>query len=663
MLEPFTEGVIVGAALPDRYGLGTIQLPRLGLHERHFVHLRSGGVVDFWQQHLKVQIFAILRDMPPSRKKGNRGRSHQDSIAREETIALGVQVKSSQPEAKPLEALPNANGQDALRANGGEDIDTDGDDEDQGPFTVRTNRTSDADNADKLTPTTSQPTRTLKTTGIIEETPAKPAINEDDVLFSTASNKLQGAEVTILSSSAIPLDPNSPLARKGDSRAQASALVERMNDAVSSQDVFRKVGTPKRFQQTYGKRDRKANAGKPKRNARSSSLGTPIHASPKNPLESFVGISNGDEEGDTIDVTQFNVDKILPGDADVAEISEALNTSQAADEAASRSMGARRAKRKLPRAAENVELNDTSTSRKRGKRSANEERKTSLDTVDEVPAAPMPKPQKHANSSRVSRQEIVKAEEIVVAPRKSNHTTTQARVLRTGKTPTSSNTSSALIRTLPKVLTSHTNIGKNIKMVKFLRNRGVQIVEEVPTAGSNFICVTSSGEIHTTAKLLRSVALGKEIVTDEWVEQSEAAGELLATSDYFHKDLAPTKIADRRSLFKGKTLFFTTLLQQGYGKGWDDVKALATDAGAARVEKGTARKGAELTPRKDIIFFGNEKGDFDAISLVETEGKAVYHKDMLTQSILRGELLDNDEFKLQIAASGNGKSKKGRKER
>jgi len=232
-------------------------------------------------------------------------------------------------------------------------------------------------------------------------------------------------------------------------------------------------------------------------------------------------------------------------------------------------------------------------------------------------------------------------------------------ITRNSKTPTAAPSSTALLVKVSKVLLSKIKLAS--KQVKFLEKQGVRVVEEIPSVGSNFICVTHAGELGTTAKLLRSLALGKAIVTDEWVTQSKAAGYLLPTTNFIHEAIAPTMQADRRHLFQSRTLFFTNLLVQQYDDGWPSVEALARDAGASRVEKGTARKGADLTPRRDIIYFGcNEKGDHDAVSLVETEGKVVFGKDMLTQSVLRGVLLDGEEFRLEVGGKGAGK-KSGRK--
>ena len=59
------------------------------------------------------------------------------------------------------------------------------------------------------------------------------------------------------------------------------------------------------------------------------------------------------------------------------------------------------------------------------------------------------------------------------------------------------------------------------------------------------------------------------------------------------------------------------------------------------------------------IFLGLDSDDPDAQTLTQKDGRAVYQKNLLTQSVLRGELLlDNDEFKWN---SKPDKGKKGKK--
>ena len=209
-----------------------------------------------------------------------------------------------------------------------------------------------------------------------------------------------------------------------------------------------------------------------------------------------------------------------------------------------------------------------------------------------------------------------------------------------------------------KVLLSNSKFAEDKTAKSWLSKQGATIVDVVPGKRTNFICVVGSGELATTAKVLRSLALGKRVVTDLWIEDSIKDGRLLDLDAYIHDDLAETADIDRGKLFEGRTLFITETQMKAYGGNVGSIKELATAAGAWKVESGSAKKASNMPP-ESTIFLGGDANDIDARKLTQ-EGRTVYQKALLTQSVVRGELLV-DEKELKWAPTPEKRKKKGKK--
>jgi hypothetical protein len=205
-----------------------------------------------------------------------------------------------------------------------------------------------------------------------------------------------------------------------------------------------------------------------------------------------------------------------------------------------------------------------------------------------------------------------------------------------------------------KILLSNSKFAQGKVASAFLKQHGATIVDDIPKKRTDFICVVGNGELVTTAKVLRSLALGKKVVADQWLEQSMTEGCLLELDGYIHEDLPETTPSDRGELFKDKTLFITDAQVKAYGDGIKNIKELALDAGARKVEFGSAKKASSM-PAASTIILGGDGSDQHALKLTE-EDRVVYQKGLLTQSVIKGELLvDDEEFKWQKAG------KKGKK--
>ncbi|OQO10014.1 hypothetical protein B0A48_04369 [Cryoendolithus antarcticus] len=217
--------------------------------------------------------------------------------------------------------------------------------------------------------------------------------------------------------------------------------------------------------------------------------------------------------------------------------------------------------------------------------------------------------------------------------------------------------SSAASTAPAKVLLSSSKHAEKARL--WLKGYNITVIEDVPTRKADFICVVGKGELPKTAKVLRSLVLGKAVVTDDWITESMKAAHVLPATDYVHDDLTETTEIDRSKLFSNKVIFLTQPLHKQYGEsGFASLRALLTEAGATRVETGTPRKG--LDRKGNVIFIGCEGKDQDVSELMNG-GKNVFKKDLVSQSIIRGELLlDGNVFKID-GESVKAAPKKGRK--
>lgn len=210
-----------------------------------------------------------------------------------------------------------------------------------------------------------------------------------------------------------------------------------------------------------------------------------------------------------------------------------------------------------------------------------------------------------------------------------------------------------------KILLSKSKFADDSKAKGWLKKHGVTVTEDVPGKRTNFICVIGVGVLTATAKVVRSLALGKRIVTDQWLEESMSQDQLLGPNEYIHDDLVDTADVNRSKLFAGKTVYFTPALKNHYGSEFAEVERLLGEAGASKVESGPVKKASGM-PASSTIFLGLEGLDQDAEKLVKEDKKEVFIRGFVPQSIIRGKLLDDYEayrWKFTTAAAKKGKKK------
>ena len=244
-------------------------------------------------------------------------------------------------------------------------------------------------------------------------------------------------------------------------------------------------------------------------------------------------------------------------------------------------------------------------------------------------------------------------------PRKSLRSTTTAATPAKKVSRRQTATSSATARKIPKILLSASGLPPAAKA--WMTRNKIKSVDETPSKGTNYVCVTRDKALPRTLKVLQSLVAGKTVVGDSWIKDSRKEGEVLDADDYLHADLKDIEAdpAARRSLFAQKTLFFTVKAATFY-KDWDKLVELANEAGAAEILKGNANKGHATTPKESVIFFGeNNATDDDAEDLIKTHGRVVYDKTAFAQWIINAEVdLDDSEYVLTSPLQGS-KAKKG----
>jgi hypothetical protein len=155
--------------------------------------------------------------------------------------------------------------------------------------------------------------------------------------------------------------------------------------------------------------------------------------------------------------------------------------------------------------------------------------------------------------------------------------------------------------------------------------------------------------------LLKAIALGKHIVTDEWAEESLAADHLLdpsifVPSDPIHEEQWGFKMSNavcrpRIELLKGKTIYLSPALKKEYGgEGFKAIEDIIKKCGATRVISGAAK---DLPTCENTIFLVSSLQDSDA-SLLRKKGRRCYSKELISISVLRGMIdLDSHEFRLE----------------
>lgn len=212
-----------------------------------------------------------------------------------------------------------------------------------------------------------------------------------------------------------------------------------------------------------------------------------------------------------------------------------------------------------------------------------------------------------------------------------------------------------------KLLFSNSSMPSKPSILKFFRQHGLEEVKTVTPKGNWDILVVGEGDIKKTPKLLMSLVLQKIITSDKWMVHSAQKGKITDPALFEPPDLDIRR--DRRKLFKGRHIFVTRALKKEYGTGFKDIQAVVKLAGAESVVSKVLRSSDDITKGigKDVVVLALERDDLESISLMD-HGVTCYTKDLLSTSILRGELeLGDDEFRIAPLPSQSKRAKGGKR--
>lgn len=610
MLEPYVKAYVEAPPsndLPSGFDITAVPSRNTRPAIKRHIYLRHGDIV-----HFEDHACAIHISVARVSHSANTSFADGDKVA----AATEIQVKSSAHQ-------PATTGRGAAHP---EDDETEDEDDLDGPINTPLG-------AADSTPATSRPTDNLA----VKDTPSRPFSHESNHIYSTARDNLHPEHND-------GADDSTPAARAGAARGK-KAKVNSYEDA-ESQFVF-----PKEKGQTkYG------GTPKMKRQAKNETLESPSKSDlPSEPDEAIIAPrprrqSNHAKLDENTAISKSSPHRKRSFSAHEEEDDIATIASTAPPTKKARGRG------RPPKEPEVLKPVPTTSGKKRGRPSKGTTAEDDQDEAAEPPSSTgkLKRPSRKSEAKVVSEVEDDKDKMAGTRRRKNTSPDLDPRASATPQSSTPHSSGNAPT----KILLSKSDYAEDKKAKNWLKKHGASVDEKIPGKRTNFVCVVPVGELVATPKVLRSVALGKRVVTDQWVKLSIEQGQLLDLDEYVHDDLAPSMDVDRSNLLDGKALFITSALEKRYGDDFTHIKELATALGAHRVEVGAAKKTNGMSDHA-TIFLGLDHDDPDAKKLVEEDGRAVYQKNLLAQSILQGELLlDHDEFKWKPKPV---KGKKGKK--
>ncbi|KAL9599600.1 MAG: hypothetical protein Q9219_003756 [cf. Caloplaca sp. 3 TL-2023] len=212
--------------------------------------------------------------------------------------------------------------------------------------------------------------------------------------------------------------------------------------------------------------------------------------------------------------------------------------------------------------------------------------------------------------------------------------------------------------------TSSTTIESSTVYSKFLRQHKIKPVKNV--SDCDVLC-TGKGELKRTSNLILAILMGKDVVTDQWVVQSAQKHEVLGTADFIPENAAREREwgttlsaaidRGRRGLkpLDGWTINFTPSIKKELGKSWSELKEVCLSAGATAVQAMIPRHPPSESEPTVVIAASSEPD----LSTLEEQGWRVFVKDIITYSVLRGEVdISSDEFLMRSKKKGGGRKKK-----
>ena len=216
------------------------------------------------------------------------------------------------------------------------------------------------------------------------------------------------------------------------------------------------------------------------------------------------------------------------------------------------------------------------------------------------------------------------------------------------------------------LFTSSTAVDSIKSHLNFLKKHGVEKVSTVEDC--TVLCVGKDMELKRTGKLVLAIALGRDVIGDNWITSSFNQNRLLDPLDFFAKDdiremewrTSLKKAVERGKKgvrpFTGWNCNFTTTVKKDLGSGFPEIKSIAEHAGAAEVLTAPPNLGPEKLPKTVVIASPN--GD-KYVPALQDAGWRIFTKDIVTLSVIRGTLdVESDEFLISTSEVNHVGSKK-----
>ena len=241
--------------------------------------------------------------------------------------------------------------------------------------------------------------------------------------------------------------------------------------------------------------------------------------------------------------------------------------------------------------------------------------------------------------------------------RYSQSTTDSYKPLTSQRSPTATPTTKP--RWLKIFFTSSTHVDESKTIMRTLVQAGLKKVDRV--ANCDFICVGKRAELKKTSHLILALSSGKAPITDEWARESAAAKKLLEPADFLATDpvreaqwgITVTEAVQRgkqgRKPLAGMTILFTASTKSELGtSSFEELKEIAIHGGAKAVQSCVPR--TRNDGHATVVVSYPEDPSLPA--LLE-EGWICYSKDIVTLTVLRGELrLHEVEFVVRPVDEG-----------
>jgi hypothetical protein len=200
------------------------------------------------------------------------------------------------------------------------------------------------------------------------------------------------------------------------------------------------------------------------------------------------------------------------------------------------------------------------------------------------------------------------------------------------------------------LLSSRVRLDTNTR--NFFDRQGVSILQNFKQrtpARSTLVHVVPEKGPFRTVKVLRTIIAGGTVVKRSWVRDTTRKSKMQPLQPYVPSMLKTSIELDLTSVFADRELVFTSAARKKIDQ-WDQVCALAKEAGCAKIEVATKAQIMFPPTESTVCLFGdNSTGDEDADDWIRTHDRVVWDWHLLAHAVIAGQLdLEDDHYKLGL---------------